>query len=374
MSIKTAFQKLGTKIAMTTKANYPKWMVIGGTILVVGAGVGACVVTHKKLKPVLDEHKENVAKIKEEYEIKKEEIESEEVTEENDDAREEMEVTEEEKAEKKEQYKEGYQKKIFWAYMSTAGKLVKMYAVPATCTIGGLMLIFKGHMTTEARYIGAAAEGYAINEAFSKYRDRVAQRFGKAVEEEIFTNGEHKLITEEVTDKDTGETKNVTKDTLVADPKGDLGVYSFIFDECNCPHSWAKHPGYNFSYLVNMQNQANDYLMAHGAITLYEVLKQLGFQDIDPDTMNKGWMVNNPCCTDDKKQSVDFGICNCTGNYEDVGCFTGGTPDYILNFNVQGDIQAAMKIKRAKDKERREKTKRAAAESKIHAVIKEIKK
>ena len=361
MSIKSGLQKLGTKIATSAKANYPKWMVVGGSVLVVAAGISACVVTYKKLKPVVEEHKENVAKIKEEYKIKNDEVEK---------AAETEEVAEDTKAEKKEEYKEGYQKKIFWAYMTTTGKIVKMYALPTALVGAGLFCIFKGHMTTEHRYISAAAEGYAISEAFSAYRDRVEKRFGKVVEEELYRNAKHELVTEEVTDPETGEVKNVTKDELVADRPEETGIYEFIFDSCNCPHSWSKHPGYNYKFLVDIQNTANDYLKSHGAITLYEILKQLGAQDIDPDLMNKGWMIDNPICTDPNKAAVDFGIVRLAQEDSDIGCFAGGSPDYILRFNVQGDIQAAMKIKKEMERKRAQALKAKRAVKGAKAVIK----
>ena len=365
MSIKSGLQKLGTKIATSAKANYPKWMVAGGSILVVAAGISACVVTYKKLKPVVEEHKENVAKIKEEYKIKNDEVEKAAETEEVTEA-----VTEDAKAEKREEYKEGYQKKIFWAYMSTTGKIVKMYALPTALVGTGLFCIYKGHGIVEPRYLSAAADCFALNELIDNYRGRVANRYGKAVEEELYRNAKHELVTEEVTDPETGEVKNVTKDELVADRPEETGIYEFIFDSCNCPHSWSKHPGYNYKFLTDMQCNANDYLKSHGAITLYEILKQLGAQDIDPDLMNKGWMIDNPICKDPKKAAVDFGIVRLAQQDSDIGCFTGGTPDYILRFNVQGDIQAAMKIKKEMEKKRVQALKAKRAVKGAKAVIK----
>lgn len=338
-NIKQSLTRLGSNIKLSAKANYPKWMVIGGTLILVGASIGACIKTYKELPKVLDAHKEMLSKVKD---LKKAHDEGAEI-----------------KLPDNEKYtKESYQRHVFCTYMSTGGKIVKIYALPFALALLGVVLIFKGHSTTQKRYLAAAAEGYAISEAFKNYRGRVVDRYGQAVEEELFMNGERKLVTTEETDPITGEKRQVTKDTLCADRSTALDdPWCFIFDEANCPHSWSRHPGYNYRHLIDMQNAANDYLKAHGSITLAELMRQIGFKDDDipVDAMRYGWMIDNPLCTDPKKQVVDFGICAMNGVYEDVGCFLGGTPDYLLHFNVQGDIQAAMLIKRKRDKERKDK-------------------
>lgn len=352
MSIKEKFLKKVTDVKLWGKANYPKLCVIGGVTILVGAGVYACVQTSKKMDAIKREHAENVQMVK--------------------DLKEKFDKGEEVVLENGEEYtKDTYQKQLFTAYATTAKAVIKTYAPPVALALLGTFLIFFGHNTTEKRYVKAAAESYMVHEAFRAYRDRVAERFGKQVEQEIFVNGEHKLVTEEETDPETGETKNVTKDTLVSKKTKDSAtqdIYCYIFDEANCPTTWERRPGWNYSFLIQMQHNANEYLRMHGAITLYEVLKQLGYTDIPADTMRLGWMIDNPTGYGDG--FVDFGIANLSGTYDDVGCFSGGLPDYVLNFNCDGDIMSALKIKQERDKEI-EKQKRAKRSGKtVQAVVK----
>jgi hypothetical protein len=275
-------------------------MVIGGTVGLVVAGVIAVKKTIDEYDAVIEQHNENLKKIKE---LRAAAQEGEEVL----------------LPDGSEYTEDDYKKHLAFTYIRTGGKLIKVYAPALILALLSVFSILKGYKIIEGRHLAAVAEAYGLRETFKKYRGRVAERFGEAVEQELFVDGEHQLITEEETDPETGEIKSVTKDTLVAKrPPEECDVYSYIFDAANCPYSWNRHPSYNYQYLISVQSQANDYLRRHGAITLYEILKQLGFQDIPAETMTLGWMLDNPTGYGDNY--VDFGICP-LGDYDDVGCF-----------------------------------------------------
>lgn len=329
MSIKTFFKNTGdkivkasTKAGLKLKDSSPKIMVIGGTVGLVVAGVIAVKKTIDEYDAVIEQHNENLKKIKD---LRAAAQEGEEVL----------------LPDGSEYTEDDYKKHLAFTYIRTGGRLIKVYAPALILALLSVFSILKGYKIIEGRHLAAVAEAYGLRETFKKYRGRVAERFGEAVEQELFVDGEHQLITEEETDPETGETKNVTKDKVVAKRPEECDVYTYIFDAANCPYSWNRNPGYNYQYLVSVQNQANDYLKRHGAITLYEILKQLGFQDIPAETMTIGWMLDNPTGYGDNY--VDFGICP-LGDYDDVGYFKGGLPDYLLNFNCDGDIQASMKL------------------------------
>lgn len=350
MSIKTITKAAGDKIAKgATKAGLklkqasPKLMVIGGTITLIAAGVIACKKTATELDGVIDKHNETVKKL---HEIRDAVRDGDEVT----------------LPDGSEYTEETYKKHLAFTYIRTGGRIVKVYALPLTLALLSVCSILGGYKIIEGRHLAAVAEAYGIKETFKQYRGRVAERFGEEVEKEIFVNGEKKLVTEEEIDPETGEVKSVTKDTLVAKKPSHRDIYTYIFDECNCPHTWNRHPGYNYTYLMQIQNQANDYLQRHGSITLNEILKQLGFQDIPAEAMTLGWMLNNPTGYGD--EIIDFGICPIESDYNDVGCFKGGLPDYLLNFNCDGDIQASMLL--VQEQKRAEKK----AQKKGKAVIK----
>lgn len=356
MSIKTLFKNAGAGIVkaagrakLRLKADSPKIMVVGGTIGLVVAGVIACKKTAKEFSAVMEQHDKNIEKL---HEIKEALANGEEATFPDGSK-----CTE-----------DSYKKHLASAYIVTGGRLIKVYAVPMTLAILSVASILGGYKIIEARHLAAVAEAYGLKETFKKYRSRVAERFGKEVEQELFVNGERKLVTEEEIDPETGEVRQVTKDKVVAKRRNpeEIDVYTYIFDSANCPYSWDRHPGYNYQYLIQVQNQSNEYLQRHGCITLYEILKQLGFQDIPAETMSLGWMLDNPTGYGDGY--VDFGICPIENDYNDPGCFKGGLPDYLLNFNCDGDIQASLKL--VQERKRAEKREAKKAKPKVHVVKK----
>lgn len=328
--IKNFAAKTVTKTKLGLKANYPTIMVVGGTAMVIGAGVIGCVQTAKHMNDILDKHNERMEKCRE----LKEAIEN------GEDV---------ELEEGKTATLDDIKKHKTAVVIGTVKEMTKTYAPAVALAILGVFLILAGNRANTKRYVAAAAEAYAATEAFHAYRDRVKDRFGKEVEEEIFTNGARHLMKEEEIDPETGEKKETTKEVLYGGECGSTkNLYQYIFDEANCPHTWSRHPGYNYNFLINTQNNANEYLKSHGSITLADVLKQLGYTDFEPECYKIGWMLNNPTGYGDNY--VDFGICNTNGNYNDAGCFTGGLPDYMLNFNCDGDIVAAMMIAREQKK------------------------
>ena len=282
------------KAKLKAKEAAPTAMIFGGTGLLIGAGVWACVKTATRVEGVLDEHNQTMADLRE------------------------------------------IRQRI------ADGEEIKR---PVSMAAAGAILIGVGTKTINNRRIASAVDAMATRQALKDYRQRVRDDVGEEHEKELFYNAAKQIVTEEVIDPETGEmvTKSETKPVTKGAKTDD--VYCYIFDELNAPNTWNKHPGYNFMFLMQMQNTANEYLRTHGAITLYDVLKQLGMRDIPAETMTLGWLVDNPTGYGDGY--VDFGICP-LGDYDDVGCFKGGTPNYVLNFNCDGDIQVALKMKQEK--------------------------
>ena len=331
MGFKEKIAHGATKAKLGAKEAAPKLMIFGGVGLIVAAGVWACKKTRTELDGVLAQHKEQLEALHE--------------------VREDLKNGKEVKLPDGSLYTEDKLKKhIAYTYWQTFLRLCKVYGLPVAMAVCGITSIGFGTKIIDDRRIAAAAETYAVSEAYKEYRKRVRDELGEEAEEALFKNAKKEFVSEETTDPETGEVKTESKGELICKKiDGDLDIYTYIFDECNAPNSWSKNPGYNYQFLIGMQNNANEYLKRHGAITLYEVLKSLGMRDIPADTMTLGWMIDNPTGYGDG--FVDFGITK-LGVHDDVGFYLGGTPDYKLVFNCDGDIQAAMKIaqKAKKDK------------------------
>ena len=314
------------KAKLKAKEAAPTAMIFGGTGLLIGAGVWACVKTATRVEGVLDEHNQTMADLRE---IRQRIADGEEIKRPNGEP----------------YTMDTYKKTVTARYIETGKQMFRIYIGPVSMAAAGAILIGVGTKTINNRRIASAVDAMATRQALKDYRQRVRDDVGEEHEKELFYNAAKQIVTEEVIDPETGEmvTKSETKPVTKGAKTDD--VYCYIFDELNAPNTWNKHPGYNFMFLMQMQNTANEYLRTHGAITLYDVLKQLGMRDIPAETMTLGWLVDNPTGYGDGY--VDFGICP-LGDYDDVGCFKGGTPNYVLNFNCDGDIQVALKMKQEK--------------------------
>lgn len=330
MSIKEKFTKAIGKASLKLKAASPTILVVAGVAGLIGAGVVACKAT-LELEEIIDDHKEMTQKVKDAQDGL---IDLKEGTEYTD---------------------EMAKKDIRTIYIQTGAKIIKVYGPSLILALLSVLSILGGHNILKKRHIAAVAEAYGVRQTLKEYRKRVANKLGDEAEKLLFVDGEKRLITEEFVDEETGEVKSVTKDVIVGNKKTNYNdPYCFIFDECNAVHTWSRTPGYNYSFLINQQNWANDYLRTHGFITLNQVLVALGLEETS-EGMTIGWMIDNPNGYGDNY--VDFGIVH-GDNMDDPGCFSGGIPDYILNFNCDGDIQKPLAEKQAKEMAKKKSTKK----------------
>lgn len=295
------------------KAVSPEIAVGAGIVSLIGAGVLACVETAKKIDAVVDDHNTRMEKIREAKELAEEG---------------EADLTAAE-------IKRG----TFAEYGRTLCKAAIAYA-PAIglATIGTALIIF-GHGQLKARYAAVVTTLEATTAAFKKYRKRWADKVGKEAEELVFKGAEKKLITTEYIDEKTGEKKQETKETQVVTSKdASCSPWCFIFDQANAPCTWNRRPGMNYAFLIQQQNWFNERLQRVGYVTLNQVLESLGMQPIR-EGIAIGWVSKGA-----GEGFVDFGI----ASYDrDPGCFSGGLPDYVLNFNCMGPVAEVLPARRA---------------------------
>lgn len=309
MGIKAA---LARKIAMTKVAlsvKKPTICVVTGVICMGAATVVACITTAKKLDDVLDKHNAEMEKIRKVKELD----EKGELTETKDDPK-------------------FVRKATAGVYMKTFGRCMRVYAPSALLMFGGAALIFWGHGIILKRHAIAVTAYQTLQDRFTKYRERVADEVGESREKALFHGTTKKLMPK---DGEEGEFKTVEEREVVVDNANNLSAWSFIFDCANAPHTWTRLPGDNYMFLIGMQNWANERLQSKGYLTVNQLLEQLGMTPV-VEGQFKGWIYDpsNP-----ERAVVNLGILSMTDD-TDPGCYAGGYPDYILNFNVQHDLEA----------------------------------
>ena len=286
------------KVGFTLKKHSPTILAVAGTVGVVTSGVMACKAT-TKLSTILEEHEENVEKI---HDYADEHGYSEDYTE-----------------------KDG-KKDITIVYTQTGIKLVKLYA-PAVAlgTISIAAMLGSNHILRK-RNIALTAAYTTIERSFKSYRNRVIDRFGEKLDEELLYNIKTKDVEETVVDEDGKE--KTTKKTVDIIDINDIEDYSRLFYEGN--PGWDPDPRFTMMFLKEQQRYANKLLKKRGYLFLNEVYKMLGFSIIPI-----GWIYDEENPIGDNR--VDFGLLD-TEDIDTIRFFNGDERAVLLKFNHDGNI------------------------------------
>lgn len=285
----------------------PEILMGVGIVGVITATVWACKAT-TKLSKILEENRDTVDKINQ---VANDESVGDKYTEE--DARNDLMIT----------------------HVQTGVKILKLYAIPAAICFTSIGCLVGSHYILRNRLIGMTAAYATLNGTFSEYRKRVADRFGKTVEDEIKKGTHSEEITLTETDED-GTIREVKKVVDVLDTKNH-SQYAVCFGELN--PNWNKDSSLNKKWLIQQQNYCNNYLRGHGRMFLNEVYDLLGFPRTKAGQV-VGW-VYDPRNNTENDNYVDFGL---TEVYKErVDAFNKGYEAAIwLDFNVDGDIWSSM--------------------------------
>ena len=290
------------KVGFTLKKHSPTILAVAETVGVVTSGVMACKAT-TKLSTILEEHEENVEKI---HDYVDEHGYSEDYTE-----------------------KDG-KKDITIVYTQTGVKLVKLYA-PAVAlgTISIAAMLGSNHILRK-RNVALTAAYATIERSFKSYRNRVIDRFGKNLDEELLYNIKTKEVEETVVDEDGKE--KTTKKTVDIVDINDIEDYSRLFYEGN--PGWDPDPRFTMMFLKEQQRYANKLLKKRGYLFLNEVYKMLGFSII-PEGQYIGWIYDEENPIGDNR--VDFGLLD-TEDIDTIRFFNGDERAVLLKFNHDGNI------------------------------------
>jgi predicted regulator of amino acid metabolism with ACT domain len=206
-------------------------------------------------------------------------------------------------------------------------KVGKLYAPAVGLGIIGVVCLTKSHRILEERNVALTAAYVAVDRAFTRYRERVIDRFGEDLDRELRYDYEGVDIVDEETGKVVSGYRAAT-----GDPEG----YARWFDE-ESSSCWSASPyeEYNWMHLRQAQNWLNDMLRSRGYVFLNEAYGQLGLSHT-PAGQIVGWIYDprNPEAAGDNY--IDFG---CWDQQENPLGFNNGREGAILvDFNVDGPI------------------------------------
>lgn len=179
---------------------------------------------------------------------------------------------------------------------------VKCYALPIAAGTFSMGCILKSHRILQNRNSMLGAAYIGVDTAYKGLKKRLREYLGEEKAKEIEYGIKEEKVKESVTDKKTGEVKEkeVTKKVSTVH-NGDLGPYSFIFDETN--NNWVKNGAADYTWLMAQCAYVNNLLQVKRYLFLNDVLVILGMKPVKYGQM-AGWIINKHHQKGDT--SIDF--------------------------------------------------------------------
>lgn len=225
---------------------------------------------------------------------------------------------------------EDRKKDLVITYVQTGVKFAKLYG--PSIVVGGLSIaaILASNGILRKRNVALAAAFSSVTKSFDEYRNRVIEKYGKEVDNDIRMNYHEEVVQDTVTD-DMGNEKQVTKTVKVCNPL--FSPYARCFDESNA--AYERNADYNLMFLKSRQQFANDKLRSQGYLFLNDVYDSLAFPRTKEGQL-VGWVYDKTKLNNDGDDFVDFGLDEKNEWVRDF--INGDEPSVWLDFNVQGNI------------------------------------
>ena len=303
------------KVGFKFKKHSPEILTGAGIVCVVASTVMACKAT-TKLSTILDETKEQTDQIHGYVE----------------------------KNGYSEKYSENDEKKdLAIVYTKSGVNIAKLYGPSVLVGVLGITSILAGNNILRKRNVALTAAYTAVDNGFKKYRERVVERFGEAVDRELKNNARKEEV-EVVETDENGEEKVVKKEAYVVSPS-DISEYARFFEEYTVDDKgnkikntyWTSNNEYNLMYIKKAESFANDKLRINGYLFLNEVYEMLGIPKTKAGQV-VGWVYDEKNPVGDNY--VDFGLYKDNLSYSDF--VNGYDPAILLDFNVDGNIWKLM--------------------------------
>lgn len=215
-----------------------------------------------------------------------------------------------------------YKKDLTIITVRGAAEVAKLYAPAVALGAVSIFALTKSHNLLQDRNIALTAAYAAVDGAYTRYRERVIERYGSDVDEELRYDFEQ---IDEV-DENTGE---VISKQVVTDAPG--SEYKRWYDE-ESSTNFSKDTDTNILFLRTVQNYCNDQLKIRGHFFLNEVFTQLGLSHTKAGAV-VGWRWAKNSGDD----WIDFGIWE-GKSHELRDMFNGRAGAILLDFNVDGVI------------------------------------
>jgi len=219
-----------------------------------------------------------------------------------------------------------YTKALAKLYGLLGLELAKVYGPAASLGAAAIAAILSAHGLLSQRNAALMAGWKLVDEAFGKYRERIADEFGAEVDERVRYGLETKKI-KTVTKGRDGKKKTKTTNKTVAPDYLEDSMYARLFEDSN--PSWQNDHYMNHFFLSSAESYFNQRLIARGHVFLNEVYKHLGIKET-PYGQVVGWFLES----DGGDNYIDFHL----GEGDPAPEFGGVAEAILVDFNVDGPI------------------------------------
>jgi hypothetical protein len=213
-----------------------------------------------------------------------------------------------------------YRNDVTVIYARAFNKAFRPYIPAIVLGAAAIGCLTKSHNLLNQRNAALTAAYVAVDEAFTRYRQRVTAKYGETQDREFRYGVEEVEVIHEngkmTTEKQVG-------------PDGS-SMYARFFDEYST--SWSKEAEYNFVFLRCQQAWANNMLIARGHVFLNEVYDALGLPRSQAGSV-VGWVVS-----EGGDNFIDFGIFSDREGRGVRDFINGRNGSILLDFNVDGII------------------------------------
>lgn len=234
--------------------------------------------------------------------------------------------------------KESVKTELSKLYVSTGIHIMKEYALPlffagmsTACFFSSLKILRSWNSTLKNQNAALVASNAAFMSCFTKYRDRVIEKYGKDVDEKLLKGEKEEVI--QTKDPETGEVKEEVK--MVSDS---ADPFSWCFDEFNSK-AWTRDPEINLFYIRGQKSMLNRKLKEQGYLFLNDALLALGFDPVSYGQVY-GWVYDpdNPNHIGDSVVSLGFDEDFKKNDEQEKAFLEGYEKSVWINFNVDGPI------------------------------------
>lgn len=207
----------------------------------------------------------------------------------------------------------------------------KVFAPIVILGVSSIMCFLGAYGIVKARHAAVLSAYNILQTSFDGYRERVKAEFGEKTEYRLLHDLKEEIVEGTMVDE-KGKTKKIEKINYVPGDNG-MSMYARVFGKEGYidGRTWEGSTqfstvhNYNYLFLRQKLNWANDRLKAYGHIFLNEIYEELGFPKTQAGQV-VGWLYDG---TGDNYVSF--------GPFVDSLSFKDGDP-IALDFNVDGII------------------------------------